>query len=408
MKSCRICDSPLTIFLDLGMMPRGNGFLTPDEFAHEFKFPLAAAFCASCTAVQLIEQPPAESIFHETYPFFTGSSVRMKTHFKELAGEIKVRSLADKNNPLVIEIGSNDGTLLKNFAEAGYRHLGLEPAAGAAVQARAAGVTTEIAFFNEEIASEILRTHGPADALIGANVFCHIDSIRSAAQGVKRLLNSSGAATFEDPYFIDMLEKTAYDQIYDEHVFIFSVTVLDNLFKSCGLELKDVKRIPTHGGSIRYWVGHAGSAPLRSQSVDAILREEEGQGVGQLETYQKFQEKVKTASRDLKALLEKLKNEGARLAGYAATSKSTTLLNFAGIGPELIAFISDTTDFKQGKFSPGMHIPVVSPEKFRPPYPDYVLLLAWNHVEEIMEKEKDFVKKGGRWILPVPRLEIKP
>ncbi len=385
-------------------MPIANGFLTPDEFAGEYFYNLGAGVCPKCRMVQLTELVDPGKMFHDQYAFFSSTSVRMAEHFQRFAEHVRANHLSH-DNPFVVEIGSNDGVMLQHFAKAGVRHLGIEPSANVANVARDKGVQTICEFFDEALARRIVSEHGQADAFLGANVMCHIADLNSVVAGIKLLLKPRGVLLFEDPYLGDIIEKTAYDQIYDEHAFYFSVTALDCLFGQHGLEIVDVSPQPVHGGSMRYTVAHRGALPV-SEAVVAQRSKETALGLDQPATFDRFRRNVEKSRDELLALLRRIKTEGKRVVGYAATSKSTTVTNYCGITPELVKFISDTTPIKQGKFSPGAHIPVRPYAEFAARYPDYALLFGWNHGEEIMAKEKNFTAAGGKWILYVPQVTV--
>ncbi|MBI3318888.1 MAG: class I SAM-dependent methyltransferase [Candidatus Omnitrophica bacterium] len=404
MKKCLLCGSSVEPFLSFGPMPRANGFLRLEEFEREYFFPLEAAFCPGCAMVQITEQPEPERMFNASYPFFTGSSRRMALHFEEFAKEA-ARHLPPSSNPLVVEIGSNDGTMLACFAGAGMRHLGVEPSLNAAQAARDRGLKTVSEFFTLDLARRIVQDEGRADTIVAANVMCHIRDLHSALDGVRLLLKPRGLFWFEDPYVGDVLEKTAYDQIYDEHAYLFSVSSISRLLKRHGLEVVDVQPMPTHGGSNRFTAAHRGALPV-SRTVAAFLEREKRLELHHRETYDRFRKRCEESRDRLTALLKDLRRAGKRVVGYGATSKSTTVINYCGITTDLMEFICDTTPLKQGTFSPGAHIPVRSHEQFLSPYPDYALLFAWNHRDEIMEKEGGFREKGGRWILYVPTVGL--
>ncbi len=404
MSACLICRAPIEPFLSFGRMPIANGFLTPEEFAREYFFELRVGFCERCGMVQLSEQPAPEMMFHEQYAFFSSTSVRMAQHFAEMAADVRARHLVS-DDPFVVEIGSNDGIMLQHFAKAGIRHLGIEPSANVAEVARGKGVQTLSAFFDERLARELRAKHGSADAVLGANVMCHIPDLHTVAAGVKDLLSPKGVLVFEDPYLGDIVEKTSYDQIYDEHAFYFSVGALDFLFGEHGLEIVDVAPQSVHGGSMRYVVAHAGAYPASAAVVEQ-RRREAALGLRHATTYAALRRNVERSRDALMTLLRDVHRAGKRVVGYAATSKSTTVTNYCGITPELVEFISDTTPLKQGKYSPGAHIPVRPYEDFKARYPDYALLFGWNHADEIMAKEDAFRAAGGKWIVYVPRVEV--
>ena len=402
---CRVCGSVINPFMSFGKMPIANGFLTKDQIATEYFFNLETAFCSKCGMFQLMEQPDARQMFHENYAFFSSQSRYMQMHFKAYAELVMNRFFAGRIDPFVVELGSNDGIMLKHFKESGFKHLGIEPSENVANVAREQGIDTISEFFNLELAEQLVATHGHADVVICANVMCHIPDINSVAAGMARLLKPDGVLLFEDPYLGDMIAKTSYDQIYDEHVFIFSATSVSYAFGQHGLELIDVLPQITHGGSMRYVFAPKGNHRV-SPNVASLLEKEKQQGLDKAETYDQFRENCENSRTSLLGLLEKLRREGKRVVGYGATSKGTTVNNYCGIGPEHVEFVSDTTPIKQGKLTPGSHIPVKSYEAFCSNYPDYALLYAWNHSREIFDKEDKFKASGGKWITFVPQVDI--
>jgi len=404
MKNCLICQTPIRPFIDFGNMPLGNGFLLPEQFAAEYRFPMQAGFCPVCNMVQLIEQPDRERMFHENYAYFSGTSRYMTLHFKDFAGHVMADYLP-RPDPFVVEMGSNDGIMLQNFAKANVRHLGIEPSKNVARVAMDRGVNTVTEFFGTELARRIVSDHGQADAFLAANVMCHIPYIHAIVEGIRILLKPAGVVLFEDPYLGDVLEKTSYDQIYDEHTFLFSVASVRHLFEQYDMEVVDVEPQGTHGGSMRYVVAFKGTRPV-SVRVGRQMETERTLGLHLPETWERFRRNCEHSRDRLLDLLTGLKSRGKRVVGYGATSKSTTILNYCGITSELVEFISDTTPIKQGKFSPGAHIPIRSYEEFVQDYPDYALLFAWNHAQEIMTKEESFRASGGRWIIYVPEVGV--
>jgi methylation protein EvaC len=354
---------------------------------------------------QLQEQPDPEKMFHENYAFFSSTSKKMAEHFEKMADSFLEEFISNPDQAFVVELGSNDGIMLRHFAKRGIKHLGVEPSSNVAQVALENGVNTISKFFGKETAQDIQLEYGKADIISAANVMCHIPDLHSLGEGVKLLLKDTGVFVFEDPYLGDMIQKTSYDQIYDEHVYIFSVQSVINAFAFHDLQVFHVEPQNTHGGSMRYYLCHKDRYKVR-ESVNCQLALEEKLGLESFDTYLKFKKACEKNKHDLKSLLASLKKEGKRIVGYAATSKSTTILNYCGIGPDLIDYISDTTPIKQGKFSPGMHIPIKSYEELKKDKPDYAVLFAWNHAQEIFEKEKDFTKQGGKWILFVPNVRI--
>jgi methylation protein EvaC len=312
----------------------------------------------------------------------------------------------DRVDPFVVELGSNDGIMLQNFMNNNYRHLGVEPSSNVGDVAREKGVNTISEFFSLDLAEKIIKESGHADAVICANVMCHIPDINDIAQGISKLLTADGVLIFEEPYLGDMVAKTSYDQIYDEHVYIFSAHSVMNAFGRHGLEIIDLLHQETHGGSMRYVLAPKGTHTI-SPNVELILKDEKRQGLNSIETFVKFKANCEKSRSDLVGLLEDIKQQGKRVVGYGATSKSTTVLNYCGINPDLIDFIADTTPIKQNKFTPGCHIPVKSHDDFYANPPEYALLFAWNHAAEIFEKETQFSENGGKWIYFVPSVEVK-
>lgn len=391
--------------MSFGQMPIANGFLMPDEIATEYFFDLAPAFCANCGMFQILEQPAPEKMFHDSYAFYSSTSRYMQLHFKAFADSVIASILAGRGDSFVVELGSNDGIMLRHFKEAGCRHLGVEPSVNVANIARDQGIQTISEFFNAGLAERIVAVHGHADVVLAANVMCHIPDLSSVAAGIRKLLKPDGVLIFEDPYLGDMIEKVSYDQIYDEHVFIFSATSVAWAFGQHGLELVDVEPQITHGGSMRYFLAPKGSRAV-SPRVQQKIAKEQALGLHKPETYDQFRANCEASRKALVETLESLRTQGKRVVGYGATSKSTTVTNYCGIGPELIECISDTTPIKQGKLSPGAHIPVMPYECFAENMPEYALLFAWNHGVEIREKEQRFKENGGKWLLYVPKVEI--
>ena len=404
MAHCLICKTTIQPFISFGRMPIANGFLLKEEFGREFFFELKAGYCGRCHMVQLTELVDPTLLFHDNYAYFSSISVRMARHFKEFSGMVRSEYLPGRD-PFVVEIGSNDGIMLQNFAQSGIRHLGIEPSANVAQVAIAKGVHTIIRFFDEEAGEELRREHGPADALLGANVICHLPDIHSIIRGVRALLKEEGVFIFEDPYLGDIIEKTTYDQIYDEHVFYFSLHSLNNLFALYDMEIVNAVPQNVHGGSMRYVAAGKGVMKV-NPLVSRLLAREDEMGLTRPGTYDAFRERVHSSRDRLMGLLTDLRGKGKRITGYGATSKSTTVTNFCGITPGLLDYISDTTPGKQGKYSPGAHIPVVPYERFKERYPDYALLFAWNHAGEIMEKEQEFKIRGGKFIGYVPSVRV--
>lgn len=402
---CRVCGGSIDAFMSFGRMPIANGFLTASEIPGEYFFELAPAFCERCGMFQIMEQPQPDKMFHAQYAFYSSTSRYMQKHFENFVSAVIGDALDGRSDPFVVELGSNDGIMLRHFQERGIRHLGIEPSVNVADVARGRGIRTISAFFDRQLADDIVAEHGRADAVLAANVMCHIPDLPGVAAGVQRLLKPDGVFVFEDPYLGDMIAKTSYDQIYDEHVFIFSATSVRRAFAQYGLELVDVFPQVTHGGSMRYAFSPKGSRGI-SAKVGEQLSKEQALGLDRPDTYLKFKQNCENSRISLMQTLNDLRTRGKRVVGYGATSKSTTVTNYCGITPAHIEFISDTTPIKQGKLSPGAHIPVKPYAEFERKYPDCALLFAWNHAAEIREKERAFIAAGGRWLVYVPEVKI--
>lgn len=402
---CRVSGGVLQPFLNFGPMPIANGFLTESEVAAEPYFPLEVGFCEESLMVQLTQQVPPEAMFHDAYAFFSSTSRKMSAHFRDTATWVHDHYV-DNEAPLVAELGSNDGIFLHYFAECQVPHLGIEPSANVAEVARSKGVRTVSEFFGCEQGRAYADSYGAADVIFAANVMCHIPDLNSVAEGVAHWLKPQGVLIFEDPYLGDILNKTSYDQIYDEHAFYFCGHSVQRWVERHGLELVDLIPQSTHGGSMRYVIARRGSRPV-SEAVQNILSQERASGIDRLETYVHFAEKVEASKERLMEMLELLRDQRKKVAGYGATSKSTTVTNYCGITPDHVAYIADTTPIKQGKLSPGAHIPVVSHERFVSEPPDVTLLFAWNHAEEIMSKETEYTASGGKWLTYVPEVKLQ-
>jgi methylation protein EvaC len=377
-------------------MPIANGFLLEKDFKNEYFFELAAAFCEKCFTVQLKNQPKPKLMFHKNYAFFSKSSKYMQSHFQKYAEWVGKNYLTGKK-PFVVELGSNDGILLENFSKKKIAHLGIEPSSNVAKIARKNGINTEVNFFDLRIAKNIVNKYGNADAILAANVICHIPNLNEISKAVEFLLKKDGVFIFEDPYIGDIIKKVSYDQFYDEHVFFFSALSVQNIFKNSDFELIDILPQETHGGSMRYVLCKKGIRKI-SHNVLKIIQREKKLGLNKKSTFNKFRKDCELSKKRIQIMLKDFKKKGKKVVGYGATSKSTTILNYCKIGSDLIHFISDTTPIKQNKFTPGMHIPVKPYNEFIKYNPNIAFLFAWNHKKEIENKEKLFIKKGGRFV----------
>ena len=404
MTKCLVCNNDFNPFVDFGEMPIANAFSLKEDLGNEYTFSMKVGFCEKCNMVQLVEQPEREKMFHENYAFFSSTSNYMISHFNAFTNSvISLQNLNEKS--FVVEVGCNDGIMLQNFVSNKIPCLGIEPSKNVAKIALGKGIEVITKFFDQTLAEYISKSHQKADAIISANVMCHIPYIHSIYDGVKTLLKDDGVFIFEDPYLGEIIEKTSFDQIYDEHVFLFSALSVSYLANLHDLELVNVEPQVTHGGSMRYTIAHKGIKKV-SQNVTKIIQEEKKLGLDKKHAYMNFTNSIDKIKDDLIELLKKLKKDGKKVVAYGATSKSTTVTNYFGITPDLVECIYDTTPIKQNKYSPGAHIPVLNYNQFRHSNPDYVLLFAWNHSEEIMKKESDYMGNNRHWITYIPVVKV--
>jgi len=401
---CRICGSAVEEFLDLGRQPLSDAFRRIDETTEEYFYRLAVGRCPTCTMVQLMEEVPREKMFREEYPFSSSGSSYMREHFAGTARRFLETELTGPD-PLIVEIGCNDGVMLRTVREAGVRHVGFEPSGRVARLASTHGVRIREEFFEADTAMDARSTEGAADVIFAANTLCHIPYMDSVLKGVDALLSANGVFVFEDPYWGDIVAKNSFDQIYDEHFFLFTATSVSRMASRFGLALVDVERLPVHGGELRYTLAREG-ARSPSRAVTGLLAEEATRRLSDEDTLRGFASSVDKIKTDLVALLRELKADGHRIGAYGATAKSATVTNLCGIGPDLVDWVCDNTPAKQHLLTPGAHLPVVPDEDFATPYPDYAVLFAWNHAEEIMAKEQGFRDAGGKWVLYVPEVRI--
>lgn len=401
--TCRICASTdLLKVLSLGEHPPVDNFVAPDSLSEEQRYPLEVYFCRSCNLVQLLDVVPPTELFHGAYAFFSSASAPLVRHFESYAAQVKEKYLAPGD--LVVDIGSNDGALLQFFLPE-HRVLGIEPSSNVAEVARENGIETIVEFFDEALAKRIVETHGKAKVVTANNVFAHIDDIDEIVRGVKALLTDDGVFVSESHYLLDLMEHMEFDTVYHEHLCYYSVKPLQRLFERFGMEVFDVERVAQHGGSIRVFARNRSAEPI-SPRVAELLDLEEKRGLHTAETFSGLQERVDRIRDTLVSLVRKLRHEGHTVVGYGAPAKSGTLLNFSGFTADDLLYITDTTAHKVGKLAPGSRIPVVSPDILTTETPDYILLLAWNYRDFILEKEKDLRARGAKFIIPIPTVEI--
>ncbi len=399
---CRICASErLLDILDLGEMPPANAFLRQEDLAQpELTFPLVVAFCLDCSLLQLRHTVQPELLFRD-YPYATSASQPLADHFVAAGRQLAERfGLTAKD--LVVEIGGNDGTLLAGIKDR-CRVLNIEPASTVAALAQQGEVETLNVFFSQAVATEIKQKIGSAKLIIANNVIAHLDDLKDIFTGITTLLDQQGVFVFEVHWVGNLIGEGGFDQIYHEHLSYFSLLALQRLVAQVGLEIFDVELLPIHGQSLRVYVGNGFAV---TPAVAELLAQERALGLDRSDTFLRFQEKVVAARDRLRDLLADLKREGKRIVGYGAPAKGNTLLNYAQIDTTTIDFLIDTTSFKQGRYSPGMRIPVHPPEKIRETPPDYLLLFAWNYADVIIQREAAYRAAGGKFIVPVPEPRI--
>jgi SAM-dependent methyltransferase len=402
---CRSCDSRRgSLILDLGIQPLANNLLRPEDLSKpEPKFPLRLAVCESCWMLQIVDLVPPVQLFSE-YLYFSSFSDLMLRHARE-AAERYVKEFALNEKSLVVEVASNDGYFLQYFKGARVPCLGIEPAANIAKVAVEKGIETLVEFFGNKLAQQLASQNRQADLILGNNVFAHAPDTNDFVSGLKTALKAGGRIILEFPYAVDFIEKTEFDTIYHEHVFYFSLTALKPLFGRHGLAIFHAERIPIHGGSLRLFACHTG-AHMVQDSITALLAEEKSKGVPSLGWYQGFAGDVLAIKKSLNDLLRELKGQKKSIAAYGASAKGSTLLNFYGLGSDVLDFVVDRSTYKQGRFTPGTHIPIVPPAQLLEKRPDYTLLLTWNFADEILEQQKAYRAAGGKFIIPIPKVAV--
>jgi len=402
-RGCISCGgSRLAPVLSLGATPLANALLIRETLAaEEARFPLDVVFCEDCTLVQITERVPPEQLFSE-YAYFSSFSETIVSAAKVLASRL-ARGRGLGPHSLAMEIASNDGYLLQHYVAAGVPVLGIEPARNIARVANERGIRTRCEFFGLELARRLAAEGLAADVLHANNVLAHVPDLNGVVAGIAAVLKPGGVAVIEVPYVRDLIEKCEFDTIYHEHLCYFSVGALEPLFARHRLALAGVERIPVHGGSLRLFAARGGEA---GASVRSLIGEERAAGMHDRAYYAGFADRVARLRTDLTALLGRLKSEGKRIAAYGASAKGSTLLNFFGIGREYLDYVVDRSTEKQGRFTPGTRLEIFPPERLREDRPDYLLLLAWNFLDEVLGQQSAYRGAGGKFIVPVPEVRI--
>jgi len=405
---CRTCGSKnLTLILDLGKTALANDFLTPEEApSYKISLPLRVVLCRDCSLVQLADTVDPK-VLYSRYAYITSTSRTMDAHLSEQAAHLLKTGNLGKGAK-VLEIASNTGVFLKKFQERGCEVLGVEPASNIAEVAVKDGIATRNEFFNAANARKLRTDWGAADLILGRHVFAHIDDLKDLLAGLEAISHPKTLVAFEVPYLVDFFEHTEYDTIYHEHLSYVSVRAVEALVKDSPLALARIDHYPIHGGSILFHLQHRDSGFKPHESVAAALEKERGLKLIEPATWKPFAERVARIRSELPALIRKLKSEGKRIIGYGASAKGNTLLNTCGLTSRELDYIIDNTPFKQNKIAPGSGIPVRPPDSLLKDQPDYALLLAWNFAKEIVGRETEYQKRGGKFIVPIPEPKIVP
>lgn len=404
---CRYCGGKNFLkFLSLGKQPPSNSFIKPNQISEEKKFPLDVYFCKLCSLVQLLDVVSAEVIF-DKYLYYSSSSKALAEHYARLTKYLTNRFKLKKDD-IVVDIGANDGILLHGYDLPGLTLVGVEPSRVAEV-ARATGLEVIKDFFNERSAKKIVKKYGKAKLITATNVFAHVDDIGQFVDALPLILEDEGVFIIEAPYLIDLIDQTLFDTVYHEHLCYLSLTPMTSFLNRHGLKIFDVERVPfgASGPAIRVFVQKNKSKRVIRKSVSKLLADEKKWGVNREEKYLRYAKKVKEIKLEVLSLIAVIKKSGATIAGYSAPAKGNTLLNYFEINSKIVSFIAETSKDKQGLFTPGSHIPIISEEEFMKKMPEYALLLSWNYLDFFLKKSK-YIKKGGKFLVPLPKPQIIP
>jgi SAM-dependent methyltransferase len=404
---CRHCQAQLQhVFIDLGFAPRSNDYLSPEDLhSSEKYFPLKIFICDQCWLAQTEDYSSAGELFRKDYAYFSSTSAGWLAHAKTYCDMIRQR-LGLSSKSFVIELASNDGYLLKNFVAAGIPCLGIEPTESTAKAAEALGIPVLRAFFEQQLAARLAQEDKKADLIIGNNVYAHVPDINDFTLGIATCLKPGGTVTLEFPHLLSLMEFSQFDTVYHEHYSYLSLYAVQKVFGQADLRVFDVEKLKTHGGSLRVYGCLASDTRPVSKAVSLLLQEEEKQGLRQLATYKDFQARADQVKDDFLTFLLAQKRQGRKVAAYGAAAKGNTLLNYAGIKPDLLPYVCDAAPAKQGKFMPGSHIPILTPAEIQRRKPDVIVILPWNIRDEVVKQLEGAKQWGARFAVAVPRLEV--
>jgi len=404
---CRHCFGELSHrFLDLGFSPPSNRYLSREDLSRsESHYPLRVFVCHSCWLVQTEDHASAGELFDHEYAYFSSTSSTWVAHARRYCQDVTARFGLSQSS-MVYEVASNDGYLLRNFVEAGISCVGIEPTASTADAAERLGIPVVREFFGMDCASRLVRARGPADLICGNNVYAHVPDINDFTAGLRVALRPGGTVTLEFPHLLQLIRHVQFDTVYHEHFSYLSLTAVDSVFRRAGLRVFDVQELPTHGGSLRVFGCHADDPRESSSAVSGMLGLERSEGLLKFETYLHFQARAERIKNEFLAFLISERREGRRVAAYGAAAKGNTLLNFAGVRPDLLEFVCDAAPSKQGRYMPGSHIPILPPSELHARRPDTVVILPWNIADEVMAQQSAVHSWGGRFAVAIPDVKV--
>lgn len=405
--NCRHCESKLKhTFLNLGFAPPSNAYLTKDDLSKPEKYyPLKIKVCNQCWLVQTEDYAQVDELFSNEYAYFSSTSSTWLDHAKRYSQKI-IEMLKLNSESHVVEVASNDGYLLKNFLKVGIPCLGIEPTDSTANTSENLGIPVLRKFFSENLAKKLSYEGKQADLIVGNNVYAHVPDINDFTKGLKALLKPDGTITLEFPHLMQLIRNIQFDTIYHEHFSYLSLYSVSRIFQFCGLRIFDVEELKTHGGSLRIYGCHQEDRRIKTARVGRILMQEKEQGMQEIETYTTFQQLANRVKNNVLEFLIEQDKLGRKVVAYGAAAKGNTLLNYAGVKPDLLSFVSDAAEAKQGKYMPGSHIPILSPEAILEAKPDFVLILPWNIADEVKQKNCKIYEWGGQFVTTVPDLKF--